>query len=86
MWSVRAVGFPKLSPKLKCGDHAIEWVKSYKYLGYLIATKLGWGHVISRTRIKIRQQLSLVNSIRMGGATSTVLRRVLHSQIYKKRI
>lgn len=64
-------------PKLKCGGHAIEWVKSYKHLSYLITTKLGWGHVISRTQIKIRQQIALINSIRFDGATSTVLRRVL---------
>jgi hypothetical protein len=77
MWSARAVGYPNPMPKLKCGGHEIEWVKSYKYLGYLITTKLGWGYVISRTQIKIRQQIAIVKSIRFGGASSTALRRVL---------
>ncbi|CAF3385920.1 unnamed protein product, partial [Rotaria sp. Silwood2] len=58
MWSARAVGYPSPMPALKCGEHAIEWVKSYKYLGYWITTKLGWGQVISRTQIKIRQQIA----------------------------
>jgi hypothetical protein len=79
MWSARAVNYPNPMPDLKCGGHSIEWVKSYKYLGYLVSTKLGWGHVIGRSQIKIRQQTAMVNSIRFGGSTSPALRRVLFS-------
>jgi len=79
MWSARAVGYPNPMPNLKCGDNSIEWVKGYKYLGYWISTKLGWGHVISRTQIKVRQQAALIKSVRLGGSTSSPLRRVLFS-------
>lgn len=79
MWSARAVEYPNPMPKLHCGGHSIEWVNSYKYLGYLITTKLGWGQGISNTQMKIRQQTAMINSIRFGGSTSPTLRRVLFS-------
>ena len=79
MWSARAVGYPNPMPVLKCDGHLIEWVKSFKYLGYFLSTKLGWGHVIGRTQIKIRQQLAMAHSIRFGGSSSPMLRRVLFS-------
>ena len=79
MWSARAVGYPNPMPALICDGHSIEWVKSFKYLGYLISTKLGWGHVIARTQTKIRQQSAMIHSIRFGGSSSPMLRRVLFS-------
>ncbi len=70
---------PNPMPVLKCGGHVIEWVKSYKYLGYQITTKIDWGQVISCTQIKIRRQITMVNSVRFGGSTSSTLRHVLFS-------
>jgi hypothetical protein len=79
MWTAKAMGYQNPMPILKCGGHVLEWVKSYKYLGYWITTKIGWGQVINCTQIKIRQQTAMVNSIRFGGSTSAPLRRVLCS-------
>lgn len=79
MWSARAVGYPNPMPKLECGGQEIQWVKSYKYLGYQISTKMGWGEIIGRARTKVRQQSAIINSIRFRGATSRKLRRSLFS-------
>jgi len=79
MWSARAVGYPNPMPILKCGGQEIKWVNSYKYLGYMITTKLGWGAVIGRTLMKVRQQSAIINSIRYNGASSRMLRRILFS-------
>ncbi|CAF4883635.1 unnamed protein product, partial [Rotaria sp. Silwood2] len=32
----------------------------------MISNKQGWGHVISRTQIKVRQQAALIKSVRLG--------------------
>jgi hypothetical protein len=64
-------------PRLICGDHKIEWVSSFKYLGYWLTTKLGWGNMIGKTRIKTRQRTAVINSFRLNGASSRQLRRVL---------
>ena len=66
MWSARAVGYVKPMPKLTSGGHSIEWVISYKYLGYLITAKFDWG------QIKIRQQTAMINSIRYGDEINVV--------------
>lgn len=79
MWSARAVGYPNPMPRLECGGQEIVWVNSYKYLGYPISTKLGWGKIIDRTFMKVRQQSAIINSIRFNGATSRSLRRSLFS-------
>ncbi|CAF1415277.1 unnamed protein product [Adineta ricciae] len=79
MWSARAVAYPDPMPRLGCGGQEILWVNSYKYLGYLITTKLGWGKIINRTFMKIRQQAAIINSIKFNGATSRGLRRSLFS-------
>ncbi|CAF3324358.1 unnamed protein product [Rotaria sp. Silwood2] len=47
MFSARAVCYPNPMPEVRCGDNAIEWVSSFKYLGYWLTTKLGWGNVIA---------------------------------------
>ncbi len=66
-------------PTLRCGAEIIEWVNMFKYLGYGLTTKLGWGNIISKTRIRIRQQTAMINSIKFAGATSRALRRILFS-------
>ncbi|CAF1953358.1 unnamed protein product [Rotaria magnacalcarata] len=79
MFSARAVSYPNPMPRISCGGYAIEWVKTYKYLGYWVATKIGWGNMVNRFRIRIRQQVSMINSIRFTGTTSPSLRRILFS-------
>ena len=77
MFSARAVCYPNPLPELKCGGHRIDWMTSYKYLGYWLTTKLGWGNIIGRTKIMTRQRTALVNSFKYSGVSSTNLRRML---------
>jgi hypothetical protein len=79
MFSARGVLYQDPMPQLQCGDHLIEWVSSFKYLGYWLTTKLGWGNIISKIRVKTRQRATLVNSFKYSGTSSTQLRRVLFS-------
>ena len=79
MFSARAVCYPNPMPQLRCGDHSIEWISSFKYLGYWLTTKLGWGNVLGKTRVKTRQRTALVKSFTYSGTSSTQLRRVLFS-------
>lgn len=79
MFSARAVRYPDPLPQIHCGNHSIEWISSYKYLGYWISTKLGWGNIIDRTRLIVRQRTAMINSFRINGTSSTFLRRVLFS-------
>ncbi|CAF3391072.1 unnamed protein product [Rotaria socialis] len=34
MFSARAVCYPNPLPQVHCGDHKVEWIPSFKYLGY----------------------------------------------------
>ena len=52
MFSARAVGYPNPMSYLCCGDQTIEWISSFKYLGYWLTKKLGWGNIISKTRLQ----------------------------------
>ncbi len=79
MFTARAVCYPNPMPQLLCGGQSIEWVSSFKYLGYWLTTKLGWGNIISKTRVKARQRTALVNSFTYGGTSSLKLRRILFS-------
>jgi hypothetical protein len=79
MFTARAVCYPNPMPQLLCGGQSIEWVSSFKYLGYWLTTKLGWGNIISKTRVKTRQRTALVNSFTYGGTSSLKLRRILFS-------
>ena len=79
MFSARAIGYPNPMPQLMCGGHSIEWVSSFKYLGYWLTTKLGWGNMIGKIRVKVRQRTALVNSFNYSGVSSTKLKRVLFS-------
>lgn len=79
MFSARAVCYPNPLPVLSCGGQTIEWIYMFKYLGYWLTTKLGWGYILSKLRITTRQRTSLINSFTYGGTSSTRLRRVLFS-------
>ena len=77
MWSARAINNP--SPKISCGGNNISWVKNYKYLGYYVSGKLGWGLMIKKTQLKIRQRINMIRAYRFNGSTSYELRRTLFS-------
>ncbi|CAF2134624.1 unnamed protein product [Rotaria magnacalcarata] len=46
---------------------------------YWLSTKLGWGNIINKSKLIVRQQTALVNSFRIGGTSFTHLRRILFS-------
>ena len=77
MWSARAISSP--SPKIACGGNDISWVKNYKYLGYYVSEKLGWGLMIKKNQQKIRQRMNMIRAYRFNGSTSYKLRRTLFS-------
>jgi len=60
MFSARAINYPNPMPKLQYGNHRLEWVSSYKYLGYWITTKIGWGSMMNKTCLRIRQQTGFI--------------------------
>ncbi|CAF2948771.1 unnamed protein product [Rotaria sp. Silwood2] len=51
MFSARAVSYPNPLPQVHCGDHSLEWITAFKYLGYWLSTKLGWGSIIRKTTL-----------------------------------
>ena len=79
MFTARAVCYPNPMPQLCCGGQQTEWVSEFKYLGYWLTTKLGWGNMISKARIKTRQRTAMINTFSVGGASSLKLRRILFS-------
>ena len=48
MFSARAIKYPNPFPQVHCGNHVIEWISSFKYLGYWLTTKLGWGNMLRK--------------------------------------
>ena len=75
LWSARAIGPPKFDISLS--GNKIIWVNEFKYLGYWITPKLGWSTMIRESLIKIRQRVSMINSFRIYGHSSTSLRKIL---------
>ena len=75
LWTARAIGKPNV--KIQCNSNNIEWTSSFKYLGYWISPKLGFGLMISKTMNIIRQRIGLINSFRFEGSSSILLRRTL---------
>jgi hypothetical protein len=53
MFSARAVNYPNPMQRLRRGDHSIEWISSFKYLGYWLTTKLGRGNILGKTRLRV---------------------------------
>ncbi|CAF4305097.1 unnamed protein product [Rotaria magnacalcarata] len=70
MFLARAIVYPNPMTQVHCGDHKIEWISSFKYLGYWLTTKLGWGNILAKIRITVRQKTALVNSFKISGASS----------------
>jgi hypothetical protein len=79
LFSARAVKYPDPLPQLQCGNHSIEWISSFKYLGYWLTTKLGWGNMIGKICLKTRQRTALINTFRVSGTSSRHLRRTMFS-------
>ena len=77
MWSARAVGSAPFD--LVSDSTSLNWVKNFKYLGYWVGPKLGWGTMIKRTTVKIRQRMAALSTYRFGGLSSPALRRTLFS-------
>ena len=79
MFLVRAVKYPNPLPQVRCGNHVIEWISSFKYLGYWLTTKLEWGNILRKIRVTVRQKTALLHSFRFSGTPTTQLRRALFS-------
>ncbi|CAF3389293.1 unnamed protein product, partial [Rotaria sp. Silwood2] len=46
LWSAGAIGPPKF--EICAGSNKIRWVNEFKYLGYWISPKLGFGILINK--------------------------------------
>jgi hypothetical protein len=78
LFSARAVSGPKFDIYFNDGaGEKINWVGEYKYLGYLISSKLGWGKFLKFMKIKIINRISLIKSFRIFGCSSPHLRKTL---------
>jgi hypothetical protein len=75
VWSARAIGPPKFD--ISTGDNKIQWTSEFKYLGYWVTPKLGFGTLINKSILKIRQRVGILNSIRITGCSSPSLRKAL---------
>ncbi|CAF2020372.1 unnamed protein product [Rotaria magnacalcarata] len=72
LWSARAIGRPKF--EISYGGNKISWSNEFKYLGYWITPKLGFGTLIKKSMTKIRQRISMISCFRISGTTSPALR------------
>ncbi|CAF2132682.1 unnamed protein product [Rotaria magnacalcarata] len=53
--SARAIGSPKFNIMFASGDdNRICWKPGYKYLGYIISSRLGWGKLLKDVQCKVR--------------------------------
>ncbi|CAF4048349.1 unnamed protein product, partial [Rotaria sordida] len=53
MFSARAIGSPNFNITFDSGDNkSINWKQEYKYLGYIISSRLGWGKLLKDTECK----------------------------------
>jgi hypothetical protein len=78
IYSARAVGHPKFNIKFEgWNEIQINWKSDYKYLGYVISSKLGWGKLIKQTEAKVRKRISLIKSFKLFGCSSVNLRKAL---------
>ena len=80
MFSARAVGNPKFEIHFNyITQTKISWVPEFKYLGYIISSKLGWSKFLKSTIFRIRQRVCLIRSFKLFGCTSPLLRKTLFS-------
>ena len=82
MFSARAIGSPKFNIHLNDSYKTmINWVPDFKYLGYVISSKLDWGKFLKSTMLKVRQRVCLIKSFKLFGCTSPQLRKALFSSV-----
>jgi len=77
MFSSRAIGAPKIDIKFSGHSQNISWKSDFKYLGYIISSKLGWNKLIKNTETKVRKRISLIKSFKIFGCSSAPLRKAL---------
>jgi hypothetical protein len=77
MWSTRAICKPPF--EVQMDGHKLSWVNSFRYLGYQISCKLGWGKMIAASKLKIRQRIAVIRSCSIYGFSSQHFRRTLFS-------
>lgn len=71
LFSARAIGLPKFEISFdSANEKKICWTNEFKYLGYWITPKLGWGLMIKKMMMKIRQRVSLIRSFKLSGCSS----------------
>ena len=75
VWSARAIEPSKF--EISYADNKTQWVKEFKYSGYWITPKLGFGTLIKKTMLKVRQRVGVINSVWIAGSSSPQLRKVL---------
>ena len=75
---LRAIGSPKFNVAFVNGDdNCICWKKEYKYLGYIISSKLSWEKLMKDTESKVRKRIALTKSFNLFGCFSPSLRKSL---------
>ncbi|CAF4733978.1 unnamed protein product [Rotaria socialis] len=78
MFSARAIGSPKFNIMFDSGDgNRICWRPEYKYLGYIISSRLGWVKLLKNVQCKIRKRISLIKSFKLFGCSFPSLRKTL---------
>ena len=77
LWSARSFGKPTFDVSL--GGHPLAWVTNFKYLGYHLTRKLGWGNMLQATKAKIAQRVAIVRACRINGSASRKMKRILFS-------
>ena len=78
MFSSRAIGHPNFNIHLRHNTkELIKWISEYKYLSYLIPSKLGWGKFLKYMMTKIKQRISLIKSFKVFGSSTPSLRKTL---------
>ena len=78
LFSACKIGSPKFDIHFNYGMRdQIKWVPEYKYLGYLISSKLGWGKFLKCMMTKVRHRVSLIKSFKLFGCTSPHLHKSL---------
>ena len=78
MFSARAIGAPRFTVKLSSDpSKSIDWKPDFRYLGYVISSKLGWGKFLKAMTNKVRKRIALIHSFKLFGSSSPSLRKAL---------
>lgn len=78
MFSARAIGHPPFDINFEGSNQVkLSWKSDYKYLGYIISPKIGWGKLLRQTELKVRKRIALIRSFKLFGCSSPFLRKAL---------